>query len=97
MEILIKGVTHSGDRMQIENWNSTYNSFNYGTTLVVYTKSKVSLEGSYSPKFGRTFRLHLEFKSKEDASQAFEDLKSGKSELTDYKQYVYEKKYKICI
>lgn len=97
MNILEKGLTHAGDKMQIECWIEDYSFHTYGDTLGVYPRAKVSLSGEFSPKEGRTFRLDLRFNDNAEAVKAFHSLRDGKTKLIDYVENIRDKKLIACI
>lgn len=97
MVILSKGTTPNGTHIQIENWNSDYSFMPYGGLLAVYPKSKVSLDGQFSPKRNRRFRLELSFNTHKEAEKAFKQLLDGDKVITDFKENIRDERYKDCI
>jgi len=83
--------------IQIEEWNENYSFMPYGSTLASYPKSKVSHEGSFSPKGNVTCRFSFDFESEEKAKKAFNDLLLGTKELADFKENLSRKEYSDCI
>lgn len=94
MKIITKGVTADGVAIQIEDWSEDYPSVHeYGDQLAAYPVSKHSVPHFYGqigaflrdyPKSGERFRLGMHFGSFCEAKQAYEDLTSGKTQLSDY-------------
>jgi len=97
MKILEKGIMPNGTKIQIEEWNENYSFMPYGRTLASYPKSKVSHKGPFSPKGNVVFRCEFDFKSHEEAKEAFNELLAGTKELVDFKENLYYPKYADCI
>lgn len=87
MQILEKGITPNNINIQIEDWSKDYSFMPYGATIGTYPISKQSLQGSFSPKLGRSFRFQLVFKNHEQVQQAYKQLLSGEKVLNDFKEY----------
>ena len=97
MKVITSGIMPDGTAIQIEDWNENYSFMPYGSTLVSYSKSKVSHEGQFSPKGNEIYRFQFDFKNEKDCKIAFDKLISGESVLSDYKEFMYNKKYQDCI
>lgn len=100
MQIVKKGVLpdprykrNGGMRMQIEDWGDD------ADMLAAYPIAKSSLvrEWNTYPEAHRTFRLEMQFDSKEAAEQAFDDILSGKTTLLDYTEYMTHPEYAECL
>lgn len=98
MKILSKCTMPDGTVIQIEEWNKDYSFMPYGNTLASYPKSKANHKGSFEPKLDKKWRCSFKFDSYSETKNAFENLKSGKSVLSDYKDKFSSKlKYLDCI
>lgn len=97
MKVLEKGTMPNGTAIQIEEWHENYSFYPYGSTLASYPKSKMSHEGAFSPKGNQPYRFHFNFNSKQEAKEAFENLKNGITELKDYIDYMHDPKYADCL
>lgn len=97
MKVLERGTMPNGTHIQIEEWNENYNFMPYGSTLATYPKSKMSHAGSFAPKGNENYRFSFEFETNEEAQTAFNDLKEGNKELSDFKMFMRDKKYIDCI
>lgn len=86
MTILEKGIMKDGTQIQLEDWSEEYPNLK-GKTLAAYPIAKRSLEGSFAPKEGKTFRCCFTFREAV-AKEVFEKLKEGKEELIDYKEFL---------
>lgn len=85
MKILEKDITSNGTKIQIEEWNEDYSFMSYVSTIGAYPISQVNCSGTWSPKRGETFRLQLDFKSYDEAKEAYIELINGNKTLKDYK------------
>ena len=97
MKILNKTVLSDGTKIQIEDWSEDYSFKKYGATLATYPKSKINVDGQFSPKWNRTFRCAFEFESHDDAVAAYNELIAGNKVLSDYVNYLQDKKDAMCI
>lgn len=97
MEVIKNATMSNGTNIQIEDWHSNYDFMPEASTLAAYTKSKASHNGSFSPKANEDYRFQFDFKSCEDAMQAFDNLLNGKKELKDYIPYMYKREYQDCL
>ena len=97
MKVLKTGTMPDGTHIQIEEWNENYNFMPYGSTLASYPKSKVSHEGSFSPKGNEIYRFEFDFNSNNEAEIAFNDLLNGIKNLSDFKTHLSKQKYADCI
>lgn len=97
MNILEKSKMKDGTKIQIEDWHDEYNFMEKGSTLVAYPKSKMNMEGEYSPKLNRTFRASFNFDNAKDTMEAFKGLKHGIKRLSDFKEYMNNPKNNECI
>lgn len=97
MKVLEKGIMPDGTVIQIEEWNEDYKFLSYGSTLATYPKSKISLEGQFSPKANERYRFELKFDSYKETKEAFQNLIEGKIVLSDFKDKLYDRRYVDCI
>lgn len=106
MKIVKKGVfpdsrykRHGGMRLQIEDWSEDYSFYKPADMLAAYPIAKSSLPNKWGayPEAHRCFRLEMQFDSKEAAEQAFGDILSGKTVLTDYAAYMRHPEYAECL
>jgi len=97
MKVLEKGIMPDGTNIQIEEWHENYSFMPYGSTLASYPKSKVSHEGAFAPKGNEKYRFSFNFKSYDEAQQAFINLTNGIKTLSDFKSNIYNPKYADCI
>lgn len=97
MKILNKAVLPNGTNIQIEEWSEDYSFYPYGATLATYPKSKVNIDGQFAPKWNKTFRCDFKFNNHEEALQAYNDLILGNKVLSDYANYLDDKKHLQCI
>lgn len=106
MKIVKKGVLpdpryrhNGGMRMQIEDWSEDYSFHKPADMLAAYPIAKSSLvrEWNSYPEAHRSFRLEMQFDSKEAAEQAFDDILSGKTTLLDYTEYMRHPEYAECL
>lgn len=97
MKVLKKGAMSDGTKIQIEEWSEDYSFMPYGRTIGVYAKSKMSHEGSFTPKGNEIYRFEFDFNSNKEAEQVFNSLLNGNSVLADYKSKLTRKEYVDCI
>lgn len=97
MKVIAKAIMPNGTNIQIENWNENYDFIPPCSTLATYPISRASHKGSFSPRANETYRFAFDFKSSEEAKQAFENLKNGTKLLADYIQCLDKKEYADCI
>ena len=97
MKVLQTGIMPNGTQIQIEEWNENYSFMPYGSTIASYPKSKVSHEGTYSPKGNQVYRFDFDFKSNEETKEAFTSLVNGSKQLADFKTNLNRKEYVDCI
>lgn len=97
MKVLKKGIINGEVTIQAEDWNEDYHFMPYGSTIACYPKSKVDIEGAFSPKKNEKFRVVFNFKSEEEANDAFDDLILGTKSMADFKENLADKKYEDCI
>lgn len=97
MEILKTGTMPDGTHVQLEEWKDDYDFMPYGNVVASYPKSKMSHEGRYSPKANENYRFDFVFDSNKKAESVFNDLVNGNKNLSDHKNYLYNKKYANCI
>lgn len=97
MKILQKGTMPNGTKIQIEDWSKDYNFKFYSSTLASYPISKTNHKGSFAPKEGKLYRFAFDFKTEEEAKNAFNSLIKGNKSLLDYKEYLNRKEYINCI
>jgi hypothetical protein len=97
MKVLKKGIMKDGTDIQIEEWNENYNFMQYGSTIASYPKSKSNHEGSCSPKLNQIYRFSFDFKSNEETEKAYNSLLDGTKTLSDFKEFLSDKKYSDCI
>lgn len=97
MKILQVGTMPCGTSVQLEHWESDTHLNISVDKVAAYPKALESLSGQFAPKRGRSFRLAIDFDSKEEAAQAYEEIKAGKKQLLDYKNKFQNKEFIICI
>lgn len=97
MIIVKKGFMPNNTPIRIEDWSENYSFYRPASTLTAYPTAESNLPGTWSPKMGNSFRLEMQFDSRKDAEQAFDDLISGKTVLTDYAAYMRHPEYAKCI
>jgi len=97
MKVLETGVMPNGTQIQIEEWHENYSFMPYGSTIASYPKSKMSHEGAFAPKGNEMYRFSFNFTSYEETKKVFEQLVTGKKELSELKQFIYNPKYADCI
>lgn len=97
MFILKKGLLEDNTRIQIEDWSDDLSFRKYGSTLAVYPKSKVTLNGQFAPKYNKSFRCDFEFNSHDEALKAFQELINNVKNLKDFELYLNDPKLKVCI
>jgi len=97
MKVLQTGIMPNGTHIQIEEWNENYSFMSYGSTLASYPKSKVSHEGTYSPKRNQVYRFDFDFKSNEETKESFNNLVNGSKQLVDFISNLNRKEYADCI
>lgn len=95
--ILHKGKLKDGTTIQLEDWSKEYTFMTYGSSVATYPIAKVTCEGDFSPKKGKTFRCMFEFDNYEEALQAYNALIKGNKNLRYYKEFLREKQYADCI
>ena len=97
MKVLQTGIMTDGTKIQIEEWKENYSFMSYASTIASYPKSKVSHEGSYSPKGNKEYRFSFNFESEEQTKEMFNSLLSGNKQLKDLVQYMHNSKYADCL
>ena len=70
MKVLKKGAMSDGTKIQIEEWSEDYSFMPYGRTIGVYAKSKMSHEGSFTPKGNEIYRFEFDFNSNKENVKA---------------------------
>jgi len=95
MKVVIKDKMPDGTDIQIEDWSENYpNVHKFGDLVVAYPISKyITLDEHI--RQGERFRCELNFKTHEQALEAFENLKNGTKTLLDYDLYINIKHYKL--
>ena len=97
MKILKNGIMPDGTKIQIEEWQETYDFMPYGATVASYPISRSTHEGSFSPKAGESYRFSFDFETHEEAKCAFNNLISGNKTLVDFKEkFNGKKEYLDC-
>lgn len=97
MKVLNKTILSDGTKIQVEDWSKDWTCYSYGETLAAYPESKVTLEGSFSPNFRESFRCQFNFKSHEQALQAYNELLEGVKVLSDFSEFLKYPEYAVCI
>lgn len=98
MKVLVTGNIPNGTNIQIEDWSENYHFHNYADTIASYPISKMTHAGAYAPKAGETYRFAFKFESTEEAKNAYDDLITGRKELSDFRSKMDGKlEYRNCI
>ena len=85
-----------GTEIQIEDW-SVISCFSPNSALAAYAISKISQPGPFAPKGNERYRFAFHFESEKEAKAAFDKLKSGKAELSEYVSYLWDRELADCI
>lgn len=87
MEVLQVGTMPCGTKIQIECWGKSYDHSTPASTIASYPVAQENMDGRYTPKRNKTFRLSFDFESEKKARGAFRDLIRGHKKLTDYHEW----------
>ena len=97
MKVISKATMPNGTAIQIEDWHENYSHMPYADTVAAYPISKVSLPGSFSPKGNEVFRAQFNFKTTEEAQNAYSQLVAGTKTLTDYAANLWYPQHAACL
>lgn len=97
MKIIQVDILPCGKKVQTEHWHSNAHINIPIDIVAAYPIAKESLPGEFAPKRGRLFRLSIDFDSKEEAAEAFEEIRTGKKQLLDYKNQFQNKEFIDCL
>lgn len=97
MNVTKVGAMPCGTKIQIENWHDDYRFFAPKSTLAAYPKSKISMDGEFSPKRNRKFRVSFNFDNEEETKQAYKELETGNKQLIDFKDHINNPEKIECI
>lgn len=92
MQIIEKAIMPDGTKIQIEDWSKDYSCYAECGTIGAYPIAQMSGDRPFEPERGRTFRMSINFDTKEEARKCFEQLKSGEKQLIDFAEEK-DKKY----
>ena len=94
MQILLKGTTPDGMKIQIEDWSDEFpNICNKNSTIGFYPTCKTSIikqDRPYMPPYperGNTFRADLDFHNEQEAREAFLLMCGGARDYLSYMEY----------
>lgn len=77
MNIIKSGKTPDGHNLVIEEWKYPESTSMDCYLVVAHTPSKMSFEGSFTPKIGRTWRWEFKVSSLEEAEEIYAKLEEG--------------------
>ena len=94
MEIIERAIMPNGTHIQIEDWSKDYDFMGECATIGAYPIAQISGDTPFAPERNETFRMSIDFKTKEEARKCFEQLKTGEKQLIDFADEK-DKKYLI--
>lgn len=84
MKIIERAKMPNGTDIQIEDWSKDYNCYAECATVGAYPIAQVSGDRPFEPERNKTFRMEIDFNTKEEARECFEQLKAGDKQLIDF-------------